>query len=147
MKRRFQIHTATPQALSQLAVDFDYVKRFPFYLGVILITFSASWLFLIGGFPFVTIRANPVLLASFLTVAGLFSGGFGLILVASISRKGVGTNTPRTLLIVCAIVVVGVVFSVAIISAYGSPPAGPKSLQSSLHVPETPKPAPWPYVT
>src|SRR5437870_4566843 len=92
------------------------MKRFPFYLGVTLNTFSASWLFLILGFPFVTIYANHVLLATFLTVAGLFSGGFGLMLVANISGKGVGTNTPRTWLIVSAIVAVGVILSLPFIS-------------------------------
>jgi len=101
------------------------MKRFPFYLGVTLNTFSASWLFLILGFPFVTIYANHVLLATFLTVAGLFSGGFGLMLVANISGKGVGTNTPRTWLIVSAIVAVGVIFSGAIVFAYGPLPRTP----------------------
>src|SRR2546427_5141536 len=121
-----QIHTRSPQALRQRAVDFDYsMKRFPFYLGVTLITFSASWLFLILGFPFVTIYANPLLLATFLTVAGLFSGGFGLILVAKMSGKGVGANTPRTWLIVSAIVAVGVIFSGAIVFAYGPLPRTP----------------------
>ncbi len=124
---RFQIHTATPQALSQQTVDFAYVKRFPFYLGVTLVTFSFYWLFLILGFPFVTIYANHVLLATFVTMAGLFSGGFGLILVAKISGKGVGTNTPRTWFIVNAIVAVGVAFSVAIVSAYGPLPRTPRT--------------------
>jgi len=94
------------------------MKRFPFYLGVTLVAFSVSFLFLslVQGPAIETIRANPVALATFLTVAGLFSGGFGLILVANISRKGVGTNTPRTWLIVSTIAAVGVVFSAAIIS-------------------------------
>src|SRR2546430_8315215 len=94
------------------------MKRFPFYLGITLVTFSVSFLFLslVQGPAIETIRANPVALATFLTVAGLFSGGFGLILVANISRKGVGTNTPRTWLIVSTIAAVGVVFSAAIIS-------------------------------
>jgi len=92
------------------------MERFPFYLGVALVTFSASWLFLIVvlGFPFVTIYANHVLLATFLTLAGLFSGGLGLILVANMSGKGVGRNTLRTWLIVCTIASVGVGLSIAI---------------------------------
>ena len=102
------------------------MKRLPFYLGVTLITFSAYWLFLILRFPFVTIYANHVLLATFLTVAGLFSVGFGLILEARISGKVAGPSTPRTWLIVCTIAAVGIIFSVAIISAYGSPPGWPE---------------------
>ena len=94
------------------------MKRFPFYLGVTLVAFSVSFLFLslVQGPAIETIRANPVALATFLTVAGLFSGGFGLILVANISGKGVGTNTPRIWLIVSIITAVGVILSLLIIS-------------------------------
>jgi len=115
------------------------MKQLPFYLGVTLITFSAYWLFLILGFPFVTIYANHVLLATFLTVTGLFSGGFGLILVAKISGKGVGTNTPRTWLIVWAIVAIGVVFSLAIVSAYGPLPRTPRTAAVLTSCSEDPK--------
>ena len=115
------------------------MKQFPFYLGVTLITFSAYWLFLILGFPFVTIYANHVLLATFLTMTGLFSGGFGLILVAKISGKGVGTNTRRTWLIIWATVAVGVVFSASIVSAYGPLPRTPRTAAVLTSCSEDPK--------
>ena len=97
---------------------FDYtMRRFLFYLGITLITFSVSFLSLLmvqPGFANEAIRANPVSLATILTVALLFSGGFGLILVAKISRNGVITNTPRTRHIIWTVAAIGVVVSVAL---------------------------------
>jgi len=97
---------------------FDYtMRRFLFYLGVTFITFSVSFLsFLMvqPGFAYEAISVNPVSLATILTAALLFSGGFGLILVAKISRNGVITNTPRTRHIIWTVAAIGVVISVAI---------------------------------
>ena len=94
------------------------MKRFLFYLGVQLITFSVPFLFLLmlqPGFAYEAFDANPVTLATIVTVALLFTGGFGVTLVAKTARKGVVTNTPGTWLIVGTIATIGVLLSFDII--------------------------------
>ncbi len=94
------------------------MKRFLFYLGVWLVTISVPLLFLLmlqPGFAYGAIHANPATLATIVTAALLFTGGFGVTLVAKTARKEVVTNTPGTWLIIGIVASIGILLSFDII--------------------------------